>query len=757
MLKLFKKKPSTSSLPITQTALIVEPWCAPSINFNQFVKGIDNVHIDVFLSPHFTEVSLRLIYDLLNERSSTKRRSTDKLPPAVLTKIETFGASYRSILTAAIYRAKEDKRLDLVQLFQIAVIKFLLTTVRSQAERLLLELRKASLKENYERLKISERLTWINRHKNYLLYQVLYQLFDQIHWIESSTVGQLRQSLLGVTWSIPKEMLSNPLLQSLDTHNQEILMEHYVLLSQQSDSHYSFKRLKVLIDGLLDEIANTCQVQIDPLLKKQCLKHPYPTDMTHFSWKDVPANMDELFNLKETLYDLEQLPEEEHAALYAKLQRQQQAIQILEPSLQQAQVIKYLLAAYETPRLYEYYTKLLEPYLLYQALCDEVSLQEVVLKLQNQLKIRQWRNDNEKPLSLNELKKTKKRLAKLARMPDSTILKIFITDFVTYRRDLKYLRLTYKAMEQINLLSDDGHIQLSQSNELLHEFFEQDEQSDSDESIRCHVILKADLRGSTTMTAALKERGLNPATHFSLNFFNPIRQLIKDFGAEKVFIEGDAIILSLFEYQNAPKQWFAATRACGLARSMLAVVKKQNEESRAHKLPQLELGIGICYSQEAPDFLYDGEQRIMISPAIGDADRLSSCSWKLRRKYAYQPNLLTNVMVFQQAADDVFLGEKGMTTFRYNLNGIELDPVAFKKLQSEIALRQFKILLPGDEESTRFYAGDYPDTKGEKHEVVIREGRMKVWQEDSEYYPLTDSIYYEVVTNKTIINTIKKQ
>jgi len=757
MLKLFQKKSSTTSLPIAETPITVQPWCAPSINFNQFVKGIDNVHIDVFLSPHFTELSSRLVYDLLNERSSSKRRSTDKLSPAVLTKIETFGASYRSILTATIYRAKENKRLDLVQLFQVAVIKFLLTTVRNQAERLLLELRKASLKENHERMKLSERIAWLNRYKNNLLYIVLNQLFDQIHWIESGTVGQLRQSLLGVTWSIPKEMLSNPLLQSPETHNQEVLMEHYVLLSQKSENPFSFKYLNVLIDGLLDEISNTCQVQIDPLVKKQCLKHPYPTDMTQFSWKDVPANMEELFDLKETLYRLEQLPEEEHAALYAKQQRQQQAIQILEPRLQQAQVIKYLLAAYETPRLYEYYTKLLEPYLLYQALCDEVTLQEVVLKLQNQLKIRQWRNENEKPLSLNELKKTKKRLAKLVRSPDRTILKIFVTDFVAYRRDLKYLRLTYQAMEQIHTLTDEEHIQLSQSNGLLHEFFEQDEQSDGGESIRCHVILKADLRGSTTMTAALKERDLNPATHFSLNFFNPIRQLIKDFGAEKVFIEGDAIILSFFEYKNDPKQWFAATRACGLARSMLAVVKKQNDESRVHKLPQLELGIGICYSSEAPDFLYDGEQRIMISPAIGDADRLSSCSWKLRRKYAYQPNLLINVMVFQQPANDAFLGEKGMTTFRYNLNGIELDPVAFKKLQSEVALRQFKIRLPGDEESTRFYAGYFSDTKGEKHEVVIREGRMKVWQEDGEDYPITDSLYYEVVTNKTIISTIKKQ
>ena len=173
-------------------------------------------------------------------------------------------------------------------------------------------------------------------------------------------------------------------------------------------------------------------------------------------------------------------------------------------------------------------------------------------------------------------------------------------------------------------------------------------------------------------------------------------------------------------------------------------------------MPELELGIGICYSPEAPKFLYDADDRIMISSAIGDADRLSSCSWKLRHKYSRQSNLLTQVMVFQQAPDDAFKGEKGMTTFRYNLNGIELESAAYEKLQNEIVLRHSSIRLPGDKYSTRFYLGDYPDIQGEIHQVVIREDRVKVWQEDSENYPLTDNLYYEVVTNKKILNAIKK-
>jgi hypothetical protein len=761
MFKLFSKSSHTSVESASPTVFSVQPLCCPCINFEQFTKGIDNVHIDVQLSPNFTRLTQDLIEDLLNERSSTKRRFTDKPSKKVLEQLDAFNASYANMLTEAIHNAKEEKRVDQIQLFQIAVIKLVLNTVWTKADHLIEKLRKTTLKGSQKNLQISERIAWINRNQNNLLFQVTHELFDQILWVEMSKVGKLRESLLGAAWTIPKDVLSNPLLQSQDTQHHNVLMKHYVLMSQDPDDCYGFERLSALIDKVLNEVSQVLNVQIKPP-EEECAENEFmdELDLTpiRFSWKDVPANMDILFDIQATQQALQDAESpEQKANLKAQLLLQQKANKILESKLRQENVIIHLLAAYETPRLYKQYLTLIKPYLFYQALCDEVTIQEVALKLQNQLKVRTLRNYDPKDLSINELKKTKARLAKLARKPDKKILKQFVSDFIAYRRDLKYHRLMQGAMEKIHLLTDEADIQLSKSNDMLYEFYEPGEQTQTKESIRCHAIVKADLRGSTTMTDELFRRGLNPATHFSRNFFNPIRQLIKTFGAEKVFIEGDAVILSLFEYPASPDQWLATARACGLAKNMLEVVDKQNEVSRLYDLPELELGIGICYSPEAPKFLYDGEQRIMISPAIGAADRLSSCSWKLRRKYAKQPDLLTHVMVFQQPPDDAFKGEKGMTTFRYNLNGIELDPGAFKKLQSEMALRQIKLRLPNEKEASRFYIGYYPDVTEETHQVVIREGKVKIWQEDSEDYPLTDTLYYEVVTNKKILNLLRKK
>jgi len=65
------------------------------------------------------------------------------------------------------------------------------------------------------------------------------------------------------------------------------------------------------------------------------------------------------------------------------------------------------------------------------------------------------------------------------------------------------------------------------------------------------LIIKADVRGSTRMTQDLLSRGLNPASHFSLNLHEPVKKLLDRYSAKKVFIEGDAIILAIFETESS--------------------------------------------------------------------------------------------------------------------------------------------------------------------------------------------------------------
>jgi hypothetical protein len=164
----------------------------------------------------------------------------------------------------------------------------------------------------------------------------------------------------------------------------------------------------------------------------------------------------------------------------------------------------------------------------------------------------------------------------------------------------------------------------------------------------------------------------------------------------------------------------------------------------------LELGVGICYAKKAPSYLYDDGKPIMISSAIGLADRLSSCSWNLRN--AMQKGLF-NVHVLRIALGETDQGEKGQQYVRYNVNGILIDICAFRKLRSEISLRRVRLRINATD--YLFHIGQYPDTNGRKKDLIIREGKVGIWRDlkIGEARGQTES-YFEVVVNRKVIRIL---
>ncbi len=297
--------------------------------------------------------------------------------------------------------------------------------------------------------------------------------------------------------------------------------------------------------------------------------------------------------------------------------------------------------------------------------------------------------------------------------------------------------------------------ELSSINSTLYEFQLPEEQRPSEEKIMHHVVLKADIRESTTVTRTLLERGQNPASYFSLNFYDPISKLLPKYEAQKVFIEGDAIILGLFEREGEPGMGVA--RTCVLAREIIEIVTAHNERSRAAGLPDLELGIGISYQDSAPLYLVDGSQRIMISRALNESDRLSSCSKGLRR--ALEPlDLLFNVYSFKTVDDENTGGNPDEFLLRYNVGGIHINEAAFRKLETEISLRSHDLQLPGiwQTNTVRLYSGVVPIGQGLFHKIVVREGFVPhIDARDFSLKQYTDKRYYEVCINPRIHKAVE--
>jgi hypothetical protein len=94
----------------------------------------------------------------------------------------------------------------------------------------------------------------------------------------------------------------------------------------------------------------------------------------------------------------------------------------------------------------------------------------------------------------------------------------------------------------------------------------------------------------------LLNQKLNSASYFSLRFFDPINERLEIDGVDKVFIEGDAVILGFHEENDAPNHCCVMSRACGMAKEILDIISSKNSHVAKTGLPGLKVGIGIFFS-----------------------------------------------------------------------------------------------------------------------------------------------------------------
>jgi hypothetical protein len=169
------------------------------------------------------------------------------------------------------------------------------------------------------------------------------------------------------------------------------------------------------------------------------------------------------------------------------------------------------------------------------------------------------------------------------------------------------------------------------------------------------------------------------------------------------------------------------------------------------------LGIGISYLDKVPTFLFDGNHRIMISPAINQADRLSSCS-KIGRRLFTDKKSPFRLRVFQNLADEKVADTTEDSYLRYNVNGIELSAAGFEKLAKEIDLKMTTADF-GDmqDHKSTLYAGKFPTKSGRYQRLIIRESQIPVVDPvRSKIVRITSRKYYEVCTHPKLYKWVRQ-
>ena len=203
----------------------------------------------------------------------------------------------------------------------------------------------------------------------------------------------------------------------------------------------------------------------------------------------------------------------------------------------------------------------------------------------------------------------------------------------------------------------------------------------------------------------------------------------------------------------------AVSRACVLAREIIDIVRGYNETLARSGLPNLELGIGISYQEAAPLYLMDGNRRIMISDAVNESDRLSSCNKRVRKAMQTLESPF-HVFTFQTVSDSDAGGNTEDFTLRFNVGGICMNEAAFHKLQQEVSISPCAVNLPllWDEEGSRFFTGLVPLGNDIFRKIAVRESRIA--HIDLRTFTLqrwTERRYYEVCANPAIYAEIDKK
>ena len=705
--------------------------------------GVDNLRHDVVLSPKFAELARAQIARLIARHGELEGLLGAEAPqtgqgPSWLrnqlgksTRSKNDPAEWKSAMAelqvASLNRAKKEFKLSVDLLARLAVTKFLRAEMNQQfgqvLERCRVLLKSYDNNRQQRAHEYREKVASFQVRKKIILRKTGQEIFETLREVEKSTLGRTRRSLFGEETSdgsyFTYPLFLNRLLFPEDGRDDYLCAEHYVMLGNWDRDPDRYGRMREIVSGFL-----------------RLLYGEETSAETIDSWMNVPENARELVGTGTPEDSGEGLAQQERLAAWVRF-------------LEDEQVMENVIASYHVVPLLSEYAPRINPQQLKNALIDRTDCDRVERMIQEGGK-----------LSPNSLYAAVAKVASCRGAERAKVAARFLADFFHYHRDLRRLEILNAALDSVNLVANERLQELSRVNGTLYEFLLPEEQgeTDSDRVLR-HVVLKADVRDSTRLTRTMMDKGLNPASYFSLNFYDPVNKLLDKYGAQKVFLEGDAIILAILEKEGEPS--LSVSRMCVLAREIIEIVRGYNELMQRSGMPQLELGLGITLQESAPLYLMDGEHQIMISEALNESDRLSSCNKRARKVMEPQAGPF-HVYAFQ-AADADAGGNPEDVILSFNLGGIRMNETAFRKLQKEITLEPLKVRLPAtlassDKGEYRLFSATVPVDREIFRKIVVRESRIpRIDATDFSVKGWTERLYYEVCTDPGIYTALERR
>jgi len=807
----------TQSAQDRQVKVDLVPYTA-DVQLATLTPGIDNLHHDVALSPRFLEFARRYIADLIRQAGNLARFYGNDAPVLRTPETAGFRKMLGDLLQAGLNRAHFEKNIELDILLRLAILRFLTREITVQFAGVVQECnewirRRGEFFERSERAQVMKAtLAEFQADRRNIFRAAGQQLCQVIFDLEEGTLAKARRALFGDEFRETYDLLANRLLFVEGGKDDQLFLEHYVLLGnfmRDADRYEVFESL--LLEFLRDFVL------AGPAGEEVRLAWQRFEDVTRQSIEaqaDVERLQGERESLDRKLQGNENLltrilgAEDPNAvrvartkvdhrlaalrgdieALGSHVEEAKQKVDFLSEfyqtrlvdflnhpenakrlfdaqwggaenqagaqarnwlrdrwveRLEQRELLAHIVASYEVRNIHSHFC----PPLHLQQLKKALVVREELKRVEDIL--RQFPARRYSVAKIEEVSKSVRRYsAEQAR----TLALRFAEDYMRLRRDVRNLQRVNVILDKLSLIENDRTRELSHLNNSLYEFLLPDESRPSEERVTAHVIIKADVRNSTSITHDLMTRGMNPASHFSLNLYEPVKRLLERYGAAKVFIEGDAIILAIYETESTRTHQRAVAKACALAREIVQVSELYNSKQEGSPLPRLELGLGVAFQNSAPTLWMDGESRIMISRAINLSDRLSSCS-KLARRMVQSQSSPFKVFLFQTMLEGAAEEEAEELMIRFNVGGILLNEEGFTKLSEEIALIEVEanLPLPWGNEPVKLYFGEVPVGTG-LEKIVLRKGVVRYLMPGGGIGAAGSRLYYEVCASGKILD-----
>ncbi len=788
-----------------------------TIPMGSLAIGVDNIHHDVFLSPKFVQAARDYLFDVIRQSTSSTYLPGIELRASRVPDGTGFRKLLSELLQSSLTQAKYHKNIEIDLLFRLSLLKFLTFEMVNQFANLILEgkewIRKRG--EHFERSQqahvIKARLSELQSARRGVIRRVGQQVAQIVADVEDNVIAKARRALFGEDFASYYELCKNRLI-FLDGGKDDVyFLEHYILLGNYSRDPDRFEAMDTLFQEFLREAgitpshdpshteaiqAHTALLEAVQAIRAEVANLEEQRDntrkrldrgdgfLTKFLNSGDPADLKASLNdveirLKHQEFKLEELGPQIDAArqkldffvkdhagkLGEYLNEPENAKRLFDASsasdaeasqrarllsqlldrLEQHEILYHILASYEIRPIASDYCPPVHLQQLRKALVSKEELKQVEQVL---------KQVPAKKLSLKAIEELSKKIRRYSRAEMQALVLRFANDFLRLRRDLRDAEHLTTCMERVNLVTTEKARELSRLNNRLYECVLPEEARPQQDNVVSHVIIKSDVRGSTRMTQDLLSRGLSPASHFSLNLHEPVKKLLDRYSAKKVFIEGDAIILAIFETESTVAYARPVAKACILSRQILAVCNSYNERASSSDLPALELGLGVAFQGSAPTYWTDGDSRIMISKALNLSDRLSGCA-KLAKRMLGGQKTHFSVFQFLNTMEGASAEELDEFLVRYNHNGIELNDEGFQKLSEEISLESIetKLDMPWGRQNVTLYYGEVP--LGESVELlVLRKAFARQLLPDGKIGGPTSHPYFEVCTSPALYDLV---